>query len=304
MFRRVGAGTFKITTMLRSCTSRVARAPVGLLLALTMLGGFAAVARAAVPRSAIVTISSVRSPRGVLVTSGGWPYCEQARPLARRARLALVCGGYAKDGYRGRKLRHLRWLDWGNAAYLDELAARVAAVHRRIGGMLVFAGVSYSGYGVAVLAARHPELRPDLVVVVDSYLDLAARRAHLPAGHETAREIDRETGGTPAALARRSPNVDGLARLVRDGTKLVVVWSVADGERREFRGATCDATANAAPLAAVARRAGRPVDGWVTRSRHGATFWRYGSRLVLGATVGTKVTFTPNGAIPKNAVCS
>lgn len=103
VFRRGGAGTFMITTMLRSCTPRVARAPVGLLLALTMLGGFTAVARAAVPRSAIVTITPVRSPRGVLVTSGGWPYCEQARPLARRARLALVCGGYAKDGYRGRK---------------------------------------------------------------------------------------------------------------------------------------------------------------------------------------------------------
>lgn len=255
--------------------------------------------------AAIVTTYEASSPRGVLVTSGGWTYCGQARPIAQRLHYALVCGRYARDGYNGLGLRAKRWLDWGNPSYLDELAAAVAKVHHRVGGPLVLAGVSYSGYGVAVLAARHPELRPARVVVVDSYLDLVARRSRLPSNHETAREIDRETGGTKVALAGRSPSVSGLAKLVRSGTKLEVVWSVSAAERREFRGATCDATANAGRLAALADALRQPVAAWVTQNRHGVTFWRYGTRLVDGtAVVGTRVVFRPDGRIPAGSTCS
>ena len=250
-----------------------------------------------------MTTYEVSSPRGVLATSGGWAYCYQARPIARRLHYTLVCGRYVLDGYTGFGLRAKRWLDWGNPTYLDELASSIAAVHRRVGGPLVLAGVSYSGYGVAVLAASHPELRPDRVIVVDSYLDLVARRSHLPATHESALEIDRETGGTAAALALRSPSVSGLAQLVRGGTKLVVVWSIAPGERKEFLGATCDATANAGRLAALARRLGQPVDAWVTQSRHGVTFWDFGARLVKGGSTGTRVVFQPDGRIPLGATC-
>ena len=272
-------------------------APVALL----MLG--AAIPASAATPTAIVTTYEVSSPRGVLATSGGWAYCSQARPIALSLRYTLVCGRYVLDGYTGLGLRGKRWMDWGNPVYLDELAAKIAEVHRRVGGPLVLAGVSYSGYGVAVLAARHPELRPDRVIVVDSFLDLVARRAHLPASHETAREIDRETGGTAAALALRSPSVSGLAKLVRSGTQLVVVWSTSAAERREFQGAMCDATASAGRLAALSRQLGRPVEAWVTQNRHGVTFWNYGSRLVLGGHIGTGFVFRPDGRIPVGATC-
>ncbi len=274
---------------------------IPLLLPIAVFGHGAAAAASS--PAAIVTTYEASSPRGVLVTSGGWTYCGQARPIAQRLHYTLVCGRYAHDGYNGLGLRARRWLDWGNPAYLDELASRVAKVHHRVGGPLVLAGVSYSGYAVAVLAARHPELRPARVVVVDSYLDLVARRSRLPASHETAREIDRETGGTDAALAARSPSVRGLAELVRGGTKLEVVWSVAAAERREFRGATCNATANAGRLAALAKEIGKPVAAWVTQNRHGVTFWRYGARLVEGTAVGTRVVFGPDGRIPAGSTC-
>ena len=274
-----------------------------LLLPVALLATGVAVGASAGAPTALVTTYHVSASRGVLATSGGWAYCFQARPLAMRLRYTLVCGRYARDGYTGLGLRRSRWLDWGNPTYLGELAAAIARVHRRVGGPLVLAGVSYSGYGVAVLAASHPELRPDRVIVVDSYLDLVARRSRLQANHETAREIDRETGGTAAALALRSPSLSGLAQLVRGGTKLVVVWSISPGERKEFQGATCDSTANAGRLAALSQRLGQPVDAWVTQSRHGVTFWNFGVRLVKGATIGTRIVFRPDGRIPPGSTC-
>ena len=74
-------------------------------------------------------------------------------------------------------------------------------------------GVSYSGFGVATLATHHPELRPDRLVVIDSYLDLVARRRLLPDGHETAREIDSEAGTAAgrAAAAQRDGGRRSLA---------------------------------------------------------------------------------------------
>ena len=88
--------------------------------------------------------------------------------------------------------------------------------HRRVGGELVLIGVSYSGYGVATLASHHPELRPDRLIVIDTYLELVPRRAALPASHQTARDIDAETSGAKSELAARSVSALGLARLCQD----------------------------------------------------------------------------------------
>lgn len=249
------------------------------------------------------TVYPVPRPLGVMVTSGGWAYCEQVRPLARRTRYTLLCGRYAKDGYTGRGLRERRQLDWGDRAYLTSLARRAEALHSTVGGRLLLVGVSYSGYGVAALAAQHPELRPDRLIVIDSYLDLVARRQQLPDRHETAREIDRATGGSAAELRRRSVPVAGLARLTRSGTRLTVVWSISEHERRFFNGATCARDASAATLARLAVLLGRPVPAWVTSTRHGVNLWRHGSAIVAGRPPGRQVTFRPDGAIPPGSVC-
>ena len=62
----------------------------------------------------VATVYPAADPAGVMVTSGGWAYCEQMRPLARRTHYTLLCGRYAKDGYTGLGLRSERHLDWGN----------------------------------------------------------------------------------------------------------------------------------------------------------------------------------------------
>ncbi len=252
---------------------------------------------------AIVSVYPVAHPRGLMVTSGGWAYCEQVRALARVTGYTLLCGRYVKDGYLGYGLRSQRHLDWGSPEYLASLAAKVQALHRRVGGELVLIGVSYSGYGVAALASRHPELRPQRLIVIDSYLDLVARRAALPASQETAREIDRETGGSTAELEARNVSVNGLARLVETGTRLIVIWSVSPTERKEFNGATCNRNANAGVLLRLANALGRPVPGWVTLSRHGHDLWDYGTAIIRGHEPGRRATFRPGGAIPAGSVC-
>lgn len=249
------------------------------------------------------TVYPAPEPVGLMVTSGGWAYCEQARPVARRTRYTLLCGAFDEDGYTGPRLRSQRHLDWGNPRYLARFAETIDALHRRVGGRLVLIGASYAGFGVATLASHHPELRPDRLIVIDSYLDLVARRRALSDWHETAREIDREAGTSPAALRQRSVRVDGLARLVRSGTELTVVWSISEQERRLFRGATCNRDASAATLARLARTLGRPVPAWVTRSRHGVNLWRRGAAMVGGSNPGRKVIFPPGGTIPPGAVC-
>jgi hypothetical protein len=253
---------------------------------------------------AITTVYPVTRARGLLVTSGGWAYCEQLRAPARRARYTLLCGRYAKDGYVGPGLRPERHLDWGDAGYLAALAKAVVVEHRAVGGSLILMGVSYSGFGIATLASHHPELRPDRLIVIDSYLDLVARRSKLPDNHPTAREIDAETGGSASELARRSVDVAGLARLVRAGTRLTVVWSVAPEEKRFFRGATCDRTANAETLARLARALGRPVTARVTESLHGHDLWSFGARILAGFEPGREVLFKPDGVIPAGATCA
>lgn len=262
----------------------------------------AVAARAADP--ALVSVYTVAHPLGLMVTSGGWAYCEQVRALARKTGYTLLCGRYAKDGYLGYGLRAQRRLDWGDPGYLAGLAAEIQATHRRVGGKLVLIGVSYSGFGVATLASHHPELRPDRLIVIDSYLDLVARRAALPATHETAREIDAETGGSVAELEARSVSVAGLARLVRGGTQLSVIWSVSPDERKEFSGATCDRSADAGRLQQLADLLGHSTSGWVTENRHGHDLWDHGNAIIRGQLPGRRVVFQPRGAIPPAAVCS
>jgi pimeloyl-ACP methyl ester carboxylesterase len=251
----------------------------------------------------VATVHPADEPVGLMVTSGGWAYCEQMRPVARRTGYTLLCGRYALDRYLSAATRSLRHLDWGEPAYLQQLAALTASTHRQVGGKLVLIGVSYSGFGVATLAAHHPELRPDRLIVLDSYYDLVARRGLLPDRHETAVEIDGEVGTTPAALAARSASAAGIARLVRAGSDLTVVWTISDDERRRFNGATCGREASAVTLARVASALERPVQGWVTRGPHGRNLWRFGSRIVGGWEPGTKVVFRPGAGIPPGSYC-
>jgi pimeloyl-ACP methyl ester carboxylesterase len=266
--------------------------------------GHAAVEAPRAAEPVISTILPVAHSRGLMVTSGGWGYCEQVRSLARRTRYTLLCGRYYKDGYLGPQLRSKRHLDWGNPRYLARFAETIRATHRRVGGELLLIGVSYSGFGVATLASHHPEIRPDRVVVIDSYLDLVARRRQLPSSHETAQEIDEETAGSETALRNRSAGVEGLARLIRGGTRLTVIWSVSEDERRLFRGATCNREASAATLARLASTLGRPIPAWVTQSRHGHDLWNRGVDIVRGHNPGRRLTFTPSGRIPEGATCA
>jgi hypothetical protein len=107
----------------------------------------------------------------------GWAYCLRVTALARRFHYALVCGRYYQDGHTGYGLRSRGRLDWGDPAYLASLALKVVRVYERVGGELVLLGVSYSGFGVAALASHHPELAPNRLIVIDSFLDLVSRRA-------------------------------------------------------------------------------------------------------------------------------
>lgn len=270
-------------------------------------GGSGPLAEAAqrdlVPDPVITTVYPVHDSRGLMVTSGGWAYCEQVRAIARRTRYTLLCGRYYKDQYLGPGLRSRRHLDWGDPRYLARFAEKIGAVHQRVGGGLILIGVSYSGFGVATLASHRPEMAPDRLIVIDSYLDLPARRKQLPDSHETAREIDEETGGSEAAVRQRSVSAEGLARLVQDGTRLTVIWSVSDDEQRYFHSATCNREANAETLSQLARSLGRPISAWVTQSRHGQDLWHYGVRIVEGYSPGRRVVFRPDGLIPPGSVC-
>ena len=290
-------------------TRRLWAAGTALVLALTLAGAATQLStgspdqeRTYTAGAAILTVVEQPHAKGVLVTTGGWAYCQQVRALARRSELTLLCGRFPKDGYVGLGLRAHRHLDWGNAAYLHALAREAGALHDRVGGELLLVGVSYSGFGVATLASHHPELRPDRLIVIDSYLDLAARRAAAGTG-AIGREIDAETGGSNAALEERSVRVDGLAALVATGTRLQVIWSIAPDEAREFKGATCNLAANATILQRLSNALGEPVPGWVTTNRHGHDLWDHGRRILRGELPGKKVIFRPGGSVPPGAVC-
>lgn len=254
--------------------------------------------------SAVITVVPAEHSRGVMATSGGWAYCQQLRTLARNTGHTLVCGRYEKDGYTGPGLRPKRRLDWGDPRYLANLASTIAGIHAQVGGELVLLGVSYSGFGVATLASHHPELRPDRLVVIDSYLDLPARRAAAPPGSAIAHEIDEATGGSQPSLQARSTDVGGLATLVRTGTRLLVIWSTSAEEARRFRGATCNARASAGTLAELAVALGRPIEAWVTKTQHGHNLWDSGRRIMAGRPPGTRVVFRPGRGIPSGSVCN
>jgi hypothetical protein len=275
------------------------RASLVLIASLAFVAGVRATAD-----PAIISVYPVSHPRGLMATTGGWAYCQQVTALARRNGYTLLCGRYALDGYTGYGLRSQRHLDWGNPGYLSSLAAAIAREHAKTGGPLVLVGVSYSGFGVATLASHHPELQPSRVIVIDSFLDLVARRAALPATQITAKEIDGETGGSQAELQARTVSVPGLETLVRSGTQLSIVWSVSADEQKEFNGATCGPNADAGVLQQLSDGLQAPVSGWVTQSRHGHDLWDLGQRIVGGRMPGHEVVFRPGGEIPAGAVCS
>ena len=260
------------------------------------------VAGSASSQLALTSIFPAAQPRGLMVTTGGWIYCANTRTLAREAGYTLLCGRYAKDGFTWYNLRARRHLDWGNPVYLAQFAREIAQVHRRVPGPLVFVGVSYSGFGMATLASHHPELRPDKLIVVDSYLDLVARWRH-SATDPIGREIQVETGRSLAALKARSVDLHGLAGLVREGTQLSVIWSISNHEKWAFQGATCARDVDAEPLARLARILNRPIAGWVTQGEHGFDLWNNATAILDGHNPGRKVEFRPNGVVPDGSYC-
>jgi hypothetical protein len=124
-------------------------------------------------------------------------------------------------------------------------------------------------------------------------------------------------GGTPAEVPAtydaRSPShhLDGLASAIRHGMRLVVVWSLAAGEQREFRGATCSRLANAQWLADLSQVLGRPLDAFVTKLPHAHALWDRGRGLLALAGIATngkpllarRVTFRPDGVVPPGSYC-
>jgi len=259
------------------------------------------------------------SPHPLLLTLGGPIYCIQLRHLAARLNASLACADYPHNGYSGPGDRAARMEDWGNLAYLSAVAKYPAELRRQ--GVkiskLVLVGVSFSGYANAELVATHPELNPDALIVVDSYLDLPARFRALPGYHETRREMIAAIGGTPAqipgAYEARSPShhLDGLARAIRGGMTFVDVWSVSPGERREFVGATCSRLANSQWLSDLAAVLGRPVAGYVTQLPHAHALWSFGQSLLALANLAPsprplparKFTFRPGGPVPAGSDC-
>src|SRR5438874_12795330 len=88
-------------------TSAVALIAVVAVSALAgVAGGGTRAARATDP--AVTSVYPISHPHGLMVTSGGWAYCEQVRALARRTHYTLLCGRYSKDGYLGPGLRSQR----------------------------------------------------------------------------------------------------------------------------------------------------------------------------------------------------
>ena len=222
---------------------------------------------------------------------------------------SLVCTDYGANRYLARGERSARQMDWGDPAYLDEVArvpARLRAQGVKI-AQIALVGVSYSGFANAQLVATHPELRPAALIMVDSYLDLPARYRALPPGHETKKELERAMGGTldqrPQEYARRSPstNLPGLAQAIRGGMRFVDVWSTSQAEQKEFRGATCSRLANAHWLGQLATLLGQPLTGYVTQMPHAHALWDRGQGLLQLAGVrpaakpldAHPLTFTP-----------
>lgn len=259
------------------------------------------------------------SPHPLLLTVGGPIYCMQLRHLAQHLNASLLCTDYGRNRYERPGQRVGRLEDWGDPAY-DAAVARLPAAIERQGvkvSKLVVVGVSYSAFANAELVASQPSLHPAALVMIDGYLDLAARFDALPTYHETRAEIIRALGGLPAqrpgAYERRSPShhLGTLAADIRAGMRFVDVWSVAPSETREFRGATCSRDANARWLARLASILQHPVTGYVTRLRHAYALWEHGRSVLELAGIGAgspplaarKVRFRPGAPAPRGSYC-
>jgi hypothetical protein len=292
---------------------------------LVLLGAGAASAHRAGARSPLVRESLTVapgarvSPHLLLLTVGGPIYCMQLRNLAHRLDASLLCADYGPNRYERPGERTGRLEDWGDPAYdaaVARLPAKVEAEGVKV-SKLVVVGVSYSGFANAELVASQPRLHPAALVMIDSYLDLAARFAALPLNHPTRAEIERSVGGTPAqvpgAYARRSPShhLGTLAADIHAGMRFVDVWSVAPSETYEFRGATCSLDANARWLAQLASILGHPVHGYATELKHAHALWDHGRgvlRLAGIPTTGPKlpartVLFRPHRGVPPGSYC-
>src|SRR5579862_8475834 len=291
-----------------------------LLVAVAAIGAGPSPAGTPIVREELHLVPDARlRPHLLLMTLGGPNYCVQLENLARKVDANRLCADYGPDRYETPSERSGRVEDWGDPAY-DAAVAKLPAQLEKTGvkvSALIVLGVSYSGYANAELVASHPELRPAALIVVDSYLDLTARYDALPSYHETRKEIERVLGGTPDQIPQiyenRSPShhLDGLATAIRNGMKLVDIWSVSPTEKREFVGATCDAAANAQWLNALAGKLGKPVVGYVTHLRHAYALWDYGRGLLglagfstaLPPRTARAVTFAPNGTPPAGSYC-
>jgi hypothetical protein len=258
-------------------------------------------------------------PHLLLMTVGGPIYCDQLQNLARNVHASLLCTDYGPNRYEMPGQRAGRTEDWGDPAY-DAAVAKLPAQLERSGvkvSALIVIGLSYSGFANAALVASQPQLHPDALIVVDSYLDLTARYNALPSYHETRREIESVLGGTPAqrpqAYANRSPShhLDTLATDIRRGMRFVDVWSVSPEEKREFLGATCSKAANAQWLGAIATKLGRPVTGYTTSLRHAHALWNYGRGLLALAGLwnaplpptARAINFSPRHPPPVDSYC-
>jgi hypothetical protein len=255
----------------------------------------------------------------LLLTVGGPIYCMQLRNLARRLDASLLCADYGPNRYERPGQRTGRLEDWGDPAYdaaVARLPARVEAQGVKV-SKLVVVGVSYSGFANAELVASQPRLHPAALVMIDSYLDLAARFAALPLHNPTRAEIEQSVGGTPEQrpdeYARRSPShhLGTLAADIRSGMRFVDVWSVAASETHEFRGATCSRDANARWLAQLATVRGHPVTGYVTHLPHAYALWDHGRGVLQLAGINAggprlparPVRFQPHGRAPQGSYC-
>lgn len=271
-------------------------------------------------RKQLILVPRARvSPHPLLLTVGGPIYCMQLRHLARYLHASLLCTDYGPDRYERPGERNGRLEDWGDPAYdaaVARLPARIEARGVKVSKLIVV-GVSYSGFANAELVASQPRLHPAALVMIDSYLDLAARFDALPLNHETRTEIVRAVGGTPqqvpAAYAERSPShhLATLAADIRSGMRFVDVWSVAASEVREFRGATCSEQANAGWLGQLATIAGHPVSGYVTELPHAHALWNHGRSVLRLAGIGRgapplparRVRFQPGASPPADSYC-
>jgi hypothetical protein len=259
------------------------------------------------------------SPHPLLLTVGGPIYCMQLHHLAHYLNASLLCTDYGPNRYERPGQRDGRLEDWGDPAYdaaVARLPARIEARGVRVSKLIVV-GVSYSGFANAELVATQPRLHPAALVMIDSYLDLAARFAALPLNHPTRAEIIRAVGGTPeqvpAAYAQRSPShhLGALATKIRRGMRFVDVWSVAPSEAHEFHGATCSEDANARWLGQLATIAGHPVAGYVSKLQHARALWSHGRSVLRLAGIGRvapqmparRVRFRPGVPAPADSYC-